>query len=147
MPKRIIDGERLWRSVKLHQVEPPSFRSEYANLLPLALADGTFECSAERVWCDVYAFNRPDIDIQTVGQILDEFEKVKLLFRWQDDAGRSWGYWVGMAENKLLPTKKRAKTHRLKMGCMIPKEALKLFLNKDVTSEEQLRSSDVVAMA
>lgn len=31
MPKRVIDGEGLWRSDKLARVEPASRRAEYAN--------------------------------------------------------------------------------------------------------------------
>lgn len=132
MSKRIIDGDRLWRSEKLKKVEPPSYRAEYANLLPIALADGTFECSADRVWCDVYSFNRPDITSEQVAKILDEFERVKLLFRWQDQDKKTWGYWVGMVEKGLLPSKKRAKTHRLKMGKNVPKESLKSFLDSNL---------------
>ena len=32
MPKRIVDGDALWRSDKLNEIELPSYRSEYANL-------------------------------------------------------------------------------------------------------------------
>ena len=36
MPKRVIDGEGLWRSEKLARVQPEKFRAEYANQIPLA---------------------------------------------------------------------------------------------------------------
>jgi hypothetical protein len=36
MPKRIIDGEGLWRSDKLSTIEPASRYGEYANFLPVA---------------------------------------------------------------------------------------------------------------
>jgi hypothetical protein len=49
MPKRVIDGEGLWHSDKLALVEPPSFRAEYACLLPLALANGVFEANASHL--------------------------------------------------------------------------------------------------
>ena len=32
MPKRVVDGDALWRSDKLSQIELPSHRAEYANL-------------------------------------------------------------------------------------------------------------------
>lgn len=40
MPKRIVDGEGLWRSDKLSEVTPAWIKAEYANLVPLALANG-----------------------------------------------------------------------------------------------------------
>src|ERR1700730_12859591 len=94
MPKRVIDGEGLWRSDKLAQVEPPSFRAEYACLLPLALANGVFEANARRIWATVYSYNRPDVNVEQVEKILAEFERVKLLFIWTD-SGKIWGYCVG----------------------------------------------------
>ena len=66
MPKRILDGESLWGSGKLARVEPPAFRAEFANLLPLALANGVFEANPRLIWSRVYAFNRPDVSLETV---------------------------------------------------------------------------------
>ena len=97
MPKRVLDGEGLWRSDKLAQVKPPSRRAEYANLVPLALANGTFEAGSRRIWSTVYSCNRPDVSAKDVEEILAEFERVKLLFRWTDAAtGKMWGYWIGI---------------------------------------------------
>lgn len=135
MAKRLVDGDRLWRSDKLKQVPAP-FRAEYANLLPLALADGTFECSPEKVWSDVYSYNRSDVNFETVVQLLDELEKAKLLFRWVADDEKTWGYWVGMRENGLLPTKKSVKQARYKLGKAVPKNALKLFLNNKMAGSD-----------
>ena len=59
MPKRIVHGEGVWRSEKLSKVEPEWVRAEYANWLPLSLANGVFECAPRRVWAEVYSFNRP----------------------------------------------------------------------------------------
>lgn len=95
----MIDGDALWRSDKLAQVQPPEFRAEYANLIPLALADGTFECNPRRVWADVYSYNRPDIDVHLVEKILNEFESVGLLTRIEKN-GKIWGYWNGI-ESRL----------------------------------------------
>ncbi len=101
MPARMIDGDALWRSDKLAQVEPPKFRAEYANMIPLALADGTFECNPRRVWADVYSYNRPDVTVATVEAILDEFERVGLLSRKSDEKAKVWGFWIGI--EKRLP--------------------------------------------
>jgi hypothetical protein len=100
MPARMVDGDALWRSDKLAQVQPPSYRGEYANLIPLALADGTFECNPRRVWADVYSYNRSDITVETVEKILNEFEKVGLLRRTKDELGKIWGFWNGI-ESRL----------------------------------------------
>ena len=101
MPKRIIDGEGVWRSQKLRQVEL-KYRSEYANLLPLAEDRGSFEYDPASIWADVYACSRPDITQDDVTKILAEFERVKLLYRWEQD-GKTWGFWVGIDKAGLLP--------------------------------------------
>lgn len=108
MPKRIVDGDALWRSQKLKAVRP-EFRAEYANLLPLAEANGSFDAGVDRVWSDVYSFNR-DIDVRKVCKILDEFEKVGLLKRWQQN-GKTWGYWMGIEKTGRLPSEKHLKRY------------------------------------
>jgi len=92
----MVDGDALWRSDKLAQVQPPEFRAEYANLIPLALADGTFECNPRRVWADVYSYNRPDVDVRLVEKILSEFTRVGLLKCKTDENGKVWGFWNGI---------------------------------------------------
>ena len=101
MPKRIVDGEALWRSKKLKSVKK-EYRAEYANLIPLAEANGSFDADPERVWADVYSFNRPDVDVKTVVRILDEFEKAEMLQRWEEK-GKTWGYWNGINKSGRLP--------------------------------------------
>lgn len=96
MPKRLVDGEALWRSDKLAQVQPLEFRAEYANLIPLAKADGSFEASPRRVWSDVYSYNRPDITVDLVEEILDAFEKVGMISRKSDENGKVWGKFIGI---------------------------------------------------
>lgn len=103
MPKRILDGERLWTSSKLKQVKI-QFRAEYANLHPLAEANGSFECDPEQIHVKVYAYNRPDVTPKMVVQILDEFERVGMLHRWEE-RGKTWGYWNGIEKPGLLPSK------------------------------------------
>jgi len=126
MPKRMLDGDRLWRSDKLKQVQPESFRAEYANLFALALANGAFECNPDRVWYEVYAYNRPSIRPENVRAILDEFERVKLLFRWHVASNKQWGFWVG--SEKTLPTPAQIAQSRYKSGEPVPQEQLAAFL-------------------
>ena len=70
MPKRIVDGEGLWNSRKLKLVEPEWIRGEYANLLPLALANGVFELDIDQIWARVYGYLRPSISREDVAKII-----------------------------------------------------------------------------
>jgi len=128
MPKRVLDGEGLWRSDKLARVQPPSRRAEYANLIPLALANGTFEAGSRRIWSSVYSYNRPDVTEADAADILTEFERVKLLFRWTDAAtGKVWGYWIGIEKPGRLPGKSRWGTNEA-IGPEPPVHELRKFL-------------------
>jgi hypothetical protein len=143
MPKRVIDGEGLWRSDKLTQVQPPSFRPEYANLLPLALANGVFEANARRIWSTVYSYNRPEITLEHVEQILAEFERVKLLFRWTDPRSvKDWGYWIGIDKPGRLPAPSRLRQGHEILGPEPPAELLRSFLSG---SDDQPLASQPVA--
>lgn len=110
MPARVIDGSGLWRSSKIRQVAE-CYRAEYANLLPLAEANGVFDCDPDRVWSDVYAFNRTDITVDTVEAILDELERVDLLRRWKQD-GKVWGFWTGINKSGRLPGEAHLKRYK-----------------------------------
>jgi hypothetical protein len=77
----------------------------------------------------VYAYNRPEITVETVPQVLDEFERVKLLFRWTDSAGRQWGYWVGIDKPGRLPGKSRQGKNEA-IGAELPQEELARFIEK-----------------
>jgi hypothetical protein len=125
MPKRVVDGDALWRSDKLLEV-PERFRPEFANLIPLAYANGTFECNPKRVWSLVYSFNRPDVSPEDVEVMLNEFERVKMLFRWKADDGKFWALWVGVEKAGRLPAPSRKQKE--KMGEPVPKEKLRNFL-------------------
>ena len=131
MPKRVLDGEGLWRSDKLADVQPASRRAEFANLIPLAMANGTFEAGARRIWSAVYSYNRPDFTDLDVSQMLEEFERVKLLFRWTDlNSGKVWGYWVGIDKPGRLPGKSRWGKNEA-IGPEPPVEALRKFLDSN----------------
>jgi hypothetical protein len=124
MPKRIIDGEALWTSIKLNTLEPQAYRSEYANLLPLALANGVFEADPDLVWSRVYAFNRPDVTPELAAAILDSFEAAKMLFRWQEQDGKVWGYWIGIDKIGRLPTAARLNKRHERIGPEPPQEKI-----------------------
>lgn len=125
MPKRVIDGEGLWLSNKLRQV-PEQYRAEYANLIPLALANGTFECDPRKVWARVYIYNRPSVTLQVVEELLDSFERAKMLFRWQAEDGAIWGYWVGIDKPGRLPSGTDQKNGA--KGAAVPRELLQSFM-------------------
>jgi hypothetical protein len=127
MPKRVIDGEALCQSGKLGHVHPVRFRAEYANLLRLALANGSFECEPRFVSAKVYAANRPDITPDDVVQILDEFERVKMLFRWET-GGKLWGYWVGIDKPGRLPSSSVLQKKHYATGAELPQEEMRRFL-------------------
>ena len=108
MPARIVDGSSLYKSQKLKKV-PVQFRAEYANLIPLAEANGSFECEAELIWSTVYSYNRTDVTPEIVQTILDEFEKAGMLQRWEEN-GRHYGHWTGIEKpGRLPPPFQRAK--------------------------------------
>jgi hypothetical protein len=144
MPKRIVDGEGVWHSRKLALVEPPAFRAEYCNLLPLALANGSFECDPKLIWSTCYAYNRPDITIDFVVNILDEFERVRLLFRWLAD-GKPWAYWVGIDKPGRLPPASRIQRSHVVCGKLPPSEQLEHFLldASFITDEEPMVSHEL----
>jgi len=136
MPKRVIDGEGLWRSDKLSLIQPAWIKSEYANLLPLAMANGSFEATARRIWSTVYSYNRPEITLEQVEMILVELERVKLLFRWTDAATRKeWGFWVGIEKTGRLPTPSRLKDRHEKIGLTPPPDKLAEFLGLPVGTQ------------
>lgn len=128
MPKRVIDGDALWGSGKLFQVQPLEYRAEYANLIPLALANGSFEADPRLIWKTVYAYNRPDITPEVVGEILAEFERVGILFRWRDERGVVWGFWINIDKPGRLPGEsRRGKNERV--GAPPPMDSIRKFLD------------------
>jgi hypothetical protein len=131
MPKRFVDGEALWTSNKLGTVQPVSFRSEFANLIPMAMANGSFECTPQLVFRAVYAYNRPDWNVRKVEKLLDEYERVKLLFRWREVDGKVWGYFPGIEKDARIPTKGEQKAKKFKVGINPPEEMLAKFLSNE----------------
>jgi len=79
------------------------------------------------VWSMVYAYNRDDMNEDTVAELLNALEKVKLLFRWEQD-GKVWGYWVGIDRPGRLPAPFRRYNKHGVLGAEPPKEQLKSWL-------------------
>jgi hypothetical protein len=129
MNKRILDGTGVWKSGKIARIQPEWIRAEYANWIPLALANGSFEADTRRIWATVYSYNRPDISIDDVDEIKREFCRVGLIFLWLDDAsGKIWGYFTGIEKPGRLPAKSRLdKKHEL-IGPTPPADALRSYL-------------------
>jgi hypothetical protein len=136
MPKRVVDGEGVWLSDKIAKL-PPASKAEYTNLLPLALANGVFECSPRLVWSRVYSYNRPEVTETQVGELLSDLERARLLFRWTDEHGKTWGYWVGIEKPGRLPSESRKNRKHERTGPNPPEEQLAAFLAvMDSTQQE-----------
>lgn len=102
MPKRIVDGEGIWRSDKLRRL-PERLRPLYPWLLPLAMANGSFECAAEQVWGRCFAINLPSVTLSKTVELLNALESCGLLERWTAPDRKLWGYWTGIDRPGRLP--------------------------------------------
>jgi hypothetical protein len=60
-------------SSKRTHVEPLWVRPEYANLIPLALAKEVFEINPKKTCSTVCPYNRPEITVEKVEDILAAF--------------------------------------------------------------------------
>jgi hypothetical protein len=142
MPKRIVDGEGVWRSEKIARITPDWMRAEYANLLPLALANGVFELDSRRIWSVVYSYNRPDINVADVEQILHELERVGLLFRFFDGTtAKTWGFWTGIDKQGRLPSQSRLQRKHETTGPTPPPDALQDYVQR--TANQWLANGEV----
>ena len=127
MPKRVIDGDSLWVSEKLTNV-PEKYRAEYAWILPLAQANGCFECSPMLVWRTCYSALRPEWMTPDVAAMLDAFEAAKMIFRFQRD-GKTYGFFVGIQKEGRLPKPSdRVKSAKQWQSGMVPAKELAAFL-------------------
>jgi hypothetical protein len=134
MPKRYICGDSIARSKKLRNVQPVRYRAELALLLTLGLGNGTFECDPILVHRDLYSYNRPDISVDDVEAMFNEFERTKLLFRFQDKDGTEWGWWTGSDKpGRLMAESLRG---RYKQGATLPKDKLARFMAEKPADED-----------
>lgn len=133
MPRRILNGEKLWNSSKLAQL-PDHYAIVYAYLYPLALADGTFEADPEEVFVRAFA-RRKTWKVEDVEKILAAFERVGVLERRTAPDGKVWGKWT--ASEKELPTENRIDALNLAIG------KGHLFNTKDLPTTQELHSTCV----
>jgi hypothetical protein len=142
MNKRILDGGALWKSDKLARIQPEWMRAEYANWIPLALANGVFEADTRRTWATVYSYNRPDITFDDAEEIKREFCRVGLLFLWPDEpSGKTWGFFVGIDKVGRLPPQSRVNKKHAETGPAPPADALRSYI--ELTRAKPIESSMV----
>src|SRR5665213_506256 len=143
MPKRVIDGDALWTSNTLDKV-PEKYRGEYSWILPLSQVNGCFECSPRLVWRTCYAGVRPDWTVADVTAMLDEFEKAKMLFRFEYD-GNPYGFFPGIQKEGRLPKPSdRLKSAKVWQSGMVPGQVLAEFLG---LSLEQVKEEYGILLA
>lgn len=143
MNKRILDGVGVWKSDKIGRIQPERIRAEYANWIPLALANGSFEADTRRIWATVYSYNRPDISFDDAEEIKREFCRVGLLFLWPDEeSGKMWGYFTGIEKPGRLPAKSRLDRKHEPIGPIPPADALRSY--RELTRSKAL-DADVVS--
>lgn len=129
MNKRILDGTGVWKSDKIARILPEWIRAEYANWIPLALANGSFEADTRRIWATVYSYNRPGISFDDAEEIKGEFCRAGLLFLWPDEAsGKIWGYFTGIEKPGRLPAKSRLDKKHEPIGPIPPADALRSYI-------------------
>jgi hypothetical protein len=108
-----VFSEDAWKSEKVLNIQPAAWIPEYSWLYSIARADGTFEAAPRLVWMAAYV-GRSDWNVEQVGKLLDELERVGLLRRSKADDGKVWGFWVG--SEKYGPSKERIEKARYKKG-------------------------------
>lgn len=109
MPKRMIDGDAMWSSDRLARCELFA-RREFAWLFPISDPNGSFELKPRAIWGKVAAI-RDDLTIEVLGKIFAEYERVKLLFVWEE-SGKRYAHWVGSDKPGRLPPPSHRKYER-----------------------------------
>ena len=130
MPKRLIDGERLWRSDKIAAM-PPQIKAEYSWLLPLADPWGSFQFDPRDIWARCYAKSRPEISPQDVERCLYAFHRPGgLLFLWREpDSGKIYAHWVGIDQEGLLPPPAK-RTEAQRLAPAVPEQLLDAYISE-----------------
>ena len=109
MPARVID-DSIYLSDKIKALKP-EHRAEYSYLLPLTEANGVLEVNPGRIWAAAYSYHRTGIDIGWVQDLLDDLKQQDLLRTWEE-AGKTWGWWVGIDKPGRLPSKEHLKRYK-----------------------------------
>ena len=151
MPKRVIDGEAMWASDKLHAC-PLWARREYPWLYSLADAFGSFELNL-RVIAAKLRPNRPDLSERKLGLVFGQFGEHGLAFIWSEN-GKPYLHWTGSEAPGRLPTaSRRSKRYEKQLAPAIPRKSyqsyLKAFTENGTVQQpnESLRSASASALA
>jgi hypothetical protein len=102
MPKRIVDGEAVWRSSRVKKL-PEELRLHYIAWIPLAEANGAFEADSALIWTRVYAYLMPSFTEEDVEDLLSRLEQAGLLTVYHAN-GKRWAYFNGMEKPGRLPS-------------------------------------------
>ena len=129
MPIRLVDGEKAWEADKLAACRE-EFVPHYFMLLPLAMANGSFEYNLRDITRRVYGKTMPTMTQDQLAAILVQFQRVKLLFSWRTQDGKLWGYWTKI--ERRLPPVSQVRRGDYGLGAPVPVEGLAEFLGKSV---------------
>jgi len=117
----------MWCSEKIRAL-PAWAKAEFAWLLPLAMANGVFECDLRHIWVTCYAYGRPEMSLEQLMEVFHAFSQVGLLFRWRQPDGKEWGYWIGISKIGRLPPRSRLYRKHETCGPEPPKKLLAEFM-------------------
>ena len=129
MPIRLVDGEAAWEADKLAACRE-EFVPHYYMLLPLALANGSFQYNVPDITRRVYGKTMPAMTRDQVEALLLQFQRAKLLFTWRTADGKLWGYWTKI--ERRLPPVSQVRRNDYRLGAPVPIEGLAEFLGKTV---------------
>lgn len=135
MPSRLIDYESLWTSTKLARLPREEDREAYLWIFGMADGhEGVFEADPRLIWQKTCAYMRPSHTPATIGRLLDELEKVKLLFRWRWKR-KVLGFWIGITKPGRLPPPSKMKRSPAKYPGP-PQDLLEAFLSQGTAPED-----------
>jgi hypothetical protein len=101
VPNRII-SDKTWKSRKIREVQPVTYRPEYAWLIPMFEDKGVCEFDPEAIYFQAYGVARPDWTLDGVKSLLEELVRVGLYHRFTNE-NRTYLFLVGSHEKGLLP--------------------------------------------
>lgn len=128
MPKRIIDGEAMYGSDKLHRC-PLWIRKEYPWLYPLADCNGNFELNLRVIAGKLWP-NRPDLTEKKLEQIFQIFNQEGLAFVWEV-GGRRYLHWTASERiGRLPPPSQRSRKYEKTFAPTIPPKPYRKYLQQ-----------------
>jgi hypothetical protein len=127
MPSRVIDGDKMHQSDKIAAL-PGWAQPEYPWMYPLADANGVVELTNLRaVHARAYAI-RHKFPFSKFKKLISLFEKVGLLFVWEEN-GKRYGYWTGAERRGRLPSLSTRERYK-PIGIHPPVDQLRTFYKR-----------------